>query len=151
MPYPFALSGAHERSSNARCEMRRAGLLWRIKENSTRRKPHLWTSNHAKVAQSATECYSYFMATSTTQGVKLESDVRARLQTLGKIKKRSPHFLMKEAITLYLEREELYERERAEDDARWERYQLTGEAVSDKVATAWLEGLAQGKATPCPK
>lgn len=86
-----------------------------------------------------------------TQGVKLEPDVRKRLQTLGKIKKRSPHYLMKEAITLYLEREELYERERAQDAARYERYQLTGEAVSDKVATAWLEDLAQGKVVSCPK
>ncbi len=90
------------------------------------------------------------MAT-TTQGVKLEPEVRKRLQMLGKLKQRSPHFLMKEAITLYLEREELYERERAEDAARWERYQLTGEAVSHETATAWLENLAQGQVVSCPK
>ena len=86
-----------------------------------------------------------------TQGIKLEPEVRERLQKLGELKKRSPHFLMKEAITLYLEREERTERERAEDSARYERYQLTGEAVSDEAATAWLESLAQGKAAPCPK
>lgn len=91
------------------------------------------------------------MATTTTQGVKLEPEVRDRLQTLGKLKNRSPHYLMKEAITIYLEREERYERERQEDAERYERYQLTGEAVSDEVATAWLVGLAQGKATPCPR
>ncbi len=86
-----------------------------------------------------------------TQGIKLEPETRERLQKLGELKKRSPHFLMKEAITLYLEREERYERERAEDAARYERYQLTGEAVSDEAATAWLKSLAQGKAAPCPK
>lgn len=91
------------------------------------------------------------MATTITQGVKLEPEVRDRLQTLGKLKNRSPHYLMKEAITIYLEREERYERERQEDTARYERYQLTGEAVSDEAATAWLEALAQGKATPCPR
>ena len=91
------------------------------------------------------------MATTTTKGVKLEPEVRDRLQTLGKLKNRSPHYLMKEAITLYLEREERYERERQEDAARYERYLLTGEAVSDEKATAWLQELAAGKASPCPR
>ena len=86
-----------------------------------------------------------------TQAIKLEPEVRERLQKLGELKKRSPHFLMKEAITLYLEREERYEREREEDAVRYERYQLTGEAVSDEAATAWLESLAQGQAAPCPR
>lgn len=86
-----------------------------------------------------------------TQAIKLEPEVRERLQQLGELKKRSPHFLMKEAITLYLEREERFEREKQEDSARYERYQLTGEAISDEAATAWLEDLAQGKAAPCPK
>ena len=86
-----------------------------------------------------------------TQAIKLEPEVRERLQKLGELKKRSPHFLMKEAITFYLEREEQREREREEDAARYERYQFTGEAVSDEAATAWLESLAQGKAALCPK
>ena len=86
-----------------------------------------------------------------TQGVKLEPEVRERLRALGELKQRSPHFLMKEAITLYLEREERYEREKSEDTARYERYQITGEAVSDEAATQWLESLAQGKAAQCPR
>lgn len=90
------------------------------------------------------------MAT-TTQGIKLDPATRERLKALGKLKKRAPHFLMKEAIASYLEREERYERERREDAERWEKYQLTGEAVSHERATAWLEELAQGKAAPCPR
>lgn len=87
----------------------------------------------------------------TTQGVKLDEDVRRRLKDLGKLKNRSPHYLMRAAIESYLEREENYEREKREDNERWEHYRLTGEAVPHEKVTAWLEDLARGKASPCPK
>lgn len=87
----------------------------------------------------------------TTQGVKLDEETRARLKSLGQLKKRSPHFLMKEAILTYLEREENYEQEKQEDEERWERYQLTGHAISHDAASEWLERLAEGKAAECPK
>jgi predicted transcriptional regulator len=90
------------------------------------------------------------MAT-TTQGVKLDEETRRRLRALGKLRKRSPHFLMREAIESYLEREESYEHEKREDMERWERYELTGEAVSHDVAGEWLRNLAQGKAAACPR
>jgi predicted transcriptional regulator len=91
------------------------------------------------------------MAMATTQGIKLDDDTRRRLKALGEMRNRSPHWLMRTAIQAYLDREEKYEREKREDMARWERYQLTGEAVSHDAATRWLDDLAQGKVTPCPK
>jgi predicted transcriptional regulator len=66
---------------------------------------------------------------STTMGVKLDDETRARLQKLGELKQRSPHWLMKEAIHRYLDVEERYEREKAEDLARWQRYLATGTAI----------------------
>jgi predicted transcriptional regulator len=89
--------------------------------------------------------------TTTTQGVKLNETTSQRLKALGKLKKRSPHFLMKTAIENYIEREENYEKEKLEDAQRWERYELTGEAVSHDAASQWLTDLAQGKAASCPK
>ncbi len=86
-----------------------------------------------------------------TQGIKLDEDIRARLKALGEKRNRSPHWLMKTAIQSYLEREENYEREKQEDKERWEHYQLTGEAVSHETAAQWLNDLAEGKNTPCPK
>lgn len=86
-----------------------------------------------------------------TQGIKLDEDIRARLKALGEKRNRSPHWLMKTAIQSYLEREENYEREKQEDKERWERYQLTGEAVSHETAAHWLNDLAEGNNTPCPK
>lgn len=87
----------------------------------------------------------------TTQGIKLDDNTRQRLKTLAAVRKRTPHWLMCEAIEDYLTREELYEKEKREDQERWEHYQLTGEAVSHEAATKWLKGLSQGKVKKCPR
>jgi predicted transcriptional regulator len=87
----------------------------------------------------------------TTQGIKLDDLTRQRLQALAALRNRSPHWLMRTAIQTYLDREEAYEREKREDMERWERYQLTGYAISQDKAREWLANLARGKAAPCPK
>lgn len=84
---------------------------------------------------------------SKTKGVKLDESTRQRLEALARIRDRSPNWLMCRAIETYLDREEKYEQEKLEDMERWERYQLTGEAVSHEKAAEWLENLAQGKVT----
>lgn len=81
------------------------------------------------------------MAT-TTVGVKLDEETRARLRNLGQAKRRTTHWLVKEAVARYLEVEERYERERAEDLARWERYVETGHAVPHETVAEWLDELA---------
>lgn len=92
------------------------------------------------------------MATSTTsRGVKLDTNIEQRLKALGELRDRSPHYLMKAAIESFLDREEAYEREKQEDQQRWEQYQLTGEAVSSEEVNAWLESLAQGRPEPRPR
>ena len=78
-----------------------------------------------------------------TMGVKLDEEVRERLKKLGASKQRSPHFLMKTAIEEYLEREEIYERERQEDLERWEKYQKTGKSISNQAMLEWLDELEQ--------
>jgi predicted transcriptional regulator len=88
---------------------------------------------------------------STTQGIKLDDEISARLKALGKKRDRSPHWLMKTAIEIYLDREEKYEAEKAEDMARWEQYQLTGKAIDNSKVEAWLKDLSQGKNTPWPQ
>ncbi|MGH7195340.1 MAG: CopG family ribbon-helix-helix protein [Candidatus Saccharimonadales bacterium] len=66
---------------------------------------------------------------STTQGIKLDDDTRQRLRALAEKKKRSPHWLMRSAIEDYLQREEQFEKDKAEDMARWENYLITGKAI----------------------
>ena len=82
---------------------------------------------------------------STTQGIKLDDDTQARLKSLAEKRKRTPHWLMRSAIEDYLNREERYEAEKAEDMARWEHYLITGTALEHEKVEVWLKELAQGK------
>ena len=78
----------------------------------------------------------------TTMGVKLDRETRARLQKLGQARQRSTHWLMREAIRRYLEVEERYEQEKAEDQARYQAYLETGRHISHADMLAWLDQLA---------
>lgn len=89
------------------------------------------------------------MGHSSTVGVKLDEQTRERLKRLGEIKKRTPHWIMKEAILTYLDREEQRERETREDWERWQRYQATGQHVSHETVKAWLETWGTDRETEC--
>ena len=90
------------------------------------------------------------MAT-TTIGVKVDQATRDRLKALAEAKDRTPHWVMKEALAQYLIREEQREREGREDEARWDRYVLTGEAVPHERVREWLGALAEGRDHKCPR
>lgn len=83
----------------------------------------------------------------TTLGIKVDAKTRERLKALGRKKDRATHWLIRKAIDEYLAREEQFERERREDEKRWERYEATGEAVPNEKVLAWLDELAAGKRT----
>ena len=80
------------------------------------------------------------MSTSSV-AVKLEDEIKDRIQSLGEIKDRSSHWLMKRAILDYLEKEEKFEREKQEDKQRWNQYALTGEAITHAEMKDWLKSL----------
>ena len=83
--------------------------------------------------------------------VKLDDDERARLAALAVTKKRTPHYLMREAIRAYLIREE----ERAsfikEAQDAWNDYQRTGKHVTLEDMEAWAERLEFDPSEPLPK
>ena len=87
----------------------------------------------------------------TTLGVKLEKSVRDRLKSLGKSKDRTPHWLVRKAIDEYLAREEQWEKEKREDLAAWEEYQLTGEAFTSDQVIGWMKQLRRGKRREWPR
>lgn len=87
----------------------------------------------------------------TTQGIKLDDETSARLKALGKKRDRSPHWLMRTAIEAYLEHEEKYEIEKAEDMAEYEEYLLSGKVIDNDVVVGWLDDLANNNTTQCPK
>ena len=84
-------------------------------------------------------------------GIKLDEELHTRLKALSAAKERSPHWLMKAAIEDYVSREEIYEREKAEDMERWERYKLTGHGIPQEKVDEWLESWGTENELPCPE
>lgn len=84
------------------------------------------------------------------KGVKLGNATGQRLEALARIRGGSSHWLICRAMEPCPDRDEKYEQQMRED-ARWERFQLTGEAVSHDKAAVWLENLAQGKVSVFPR
>ena len=78
------------------------------------------------------------MSEKANLAVKLEPALRERLKALGELKKRSPHWLMCEAIRRYIELEEEAERAKAETIERRAQFEETGEYVSHNDVDAWL-------------
>ena len=79
------------------------------------------------------------MAEKANMAVKLDAAIRDRLKALGQAKRRSAHWLMVEAIRLYVEREEEQERRKRESMAALAHYDATGEYVDDADVRAWLK------------
>jgi predicted transcriptional regulator len=89
------------------------------------------------------------MAASSTTSLKLEADIKKRLQRLADVRRRSAHWLMREAIEQYVAREERHEKVRQEAFAAWSEYQATGQHVTAGEADAWLARLeTDGQAEP---
>lgn len=77
-------------------------------------------------------------ASSIPKVVKLDPAIKDRLERLGEIKHRSVHWLMKEAITHYVEQEEFNEQLNQETIARWQEAEQ-GKIVSHQAVSKWLD------------
>lgn len=87
------------------------------------------------------------MATS----VKLDDDLKSRVQHLAEIRQRSPHWIMRKAILDYVEREEAQETFNQEALASWRAYQETGRHLTGKEATDWLNTWGTDTETEIPQ
>lgn len=85
-----------------------------------------------------------------SKAVKLDDATYDRIKTLGMARKRSPHWLMKEAILQFLDREEEAELIRRDTLERWARYEATGETVSHEDVEAWLRTWGTDREGKCP-
>ena len=90
------------------------------------------------------------MATSTTS-LKLDAEVKSRVQRLAQARRRSAHWLMREAIEQYLEREEKQAAFQQSALAAWEEYRTTGLHVTGEEADAWLAKLEAGEEADAPE
>jgi len=76
--------------------------------------------------------------------IKIDEETRARLKRLADARRRTSHWLMREAIIQYVDREEKREAFRQDTLKAWEEYRTTGLHVTADEADAWLAQLEQG-------
>lgn len=86
------------------------------------------------------------MATS----IKLDIHEQDRLRTLAEARHRTPHYLMREAIRQYLDREEARESFKAEAMASWGEYQKTGLHLTSTEVNQWLDTWGTEHETEVP-
>ena len=86
------------------------------------------------------------MATS----LKIDDTLKERVQHLASQRRRSPHWIMLEAIQQYVEREEAHEGFMQEALASWSAYQETGRHLTGQEVSTWLNtwGTEDEKAVP---
>ena len=74
------------------------------------------------------------MATS----LKIDDKLKGRVQQLARQRRRSPHWIMLEAIQQYVEREEARESFKQEALASWAAYRETGRHLTGQEVRDWL-------------
>ena len=76
--------------------------------------------------------------------IKLDPDTRNRVKRLAVARHRTPHWVMREAIHQYVEREERQEALHQDALQAWDAYQATRYHVTQTEADAWLAQLESG-------
>lgn len=87
------------------------------------------------------------MATS----IKIDDELKSRIQNLASQRQRSSHWIMREAITQYVEREEARESFKQEALASWAAYQEAGRHLTGQEARSWLSSWGTDVETELPK
>ena len=76
---------------------------------------------------------------SQSLSVKLDPELRRRIEALAETRRRSAHWIMCEAIEQYIGREEQRDAFHQDALAAWEEYQETGLSISADAVAQWLE------------
>lgn len=83
--------------------------------------------------------------------VKVDIELKDRMKTLAKVQHRSTHWIMREAIRQYVDREEKRETFRQDGMKAWNEYQTTGLHVTSEEADSWLAKLEDGQDVELPE
>lgn len=82
--------------------------------------------------------------------VKLDAADRDRIASLAALKKRTPHYLMKEAILEYVTREEAHQNFIAAADRSFEHFKETGSHITLDEFDAWVDEVQKNPDAPIP-
>ena len=86
----------------------------------------------------------------STVTVKLDPSDRARITSLATSKKRTPHYLLKEAIREYIDREEARQNFINVAERSYEHYKETGSHISLDEFSAWADDVEKNPGAPMP-
>jgi predicted transcriptional regulator len=87
---------------------------------------------------------------SGTVTVKLDALDRDRIAALAALKKRTPHYLMKEAILAYVQKEEARQNFISAAEKSFEHYKETGLHITLDEFSAWVDEVQQNRAASIP-
>ncbi|MFI8481719.1 CopG family ribbon-helix-helix protein [Pseudomonas sp. NPDC078700] len=87
------------------------------------------------------------MATS----IKIDEALKKRIQHLAGLRQRSSHWIMREAIAQYVDREESRERFKQEALSSWAAYQETGLHLTGEETRSWLNTWGTESEAKLPK
>jgi len=87
----------------------------------------------------------------TTTALKLDEDMGKRVQSLAKVRKRSAHSILCEAVARYVEQEEAIENLKEEARLSWLSYQETGLHLTLDETRAWLKTWGTGQEAEMPE
>lgn len=83
--------------------------------------------------------------------IKLDDALKNRIQQLAQTRRRTSHWIMREAISQYVEREEKREVFRQDTLRAWDEFQATGlHATADEV-DQWLKSWGSDNELPAPE
>ena len=108
-----------------------------------------------------TRCYLLFpgdtMKTSSAEKartgsvtIKLDDADRARIASLASVKKRTPHYLMREAILDYVRKEEARQNFIAAAESSFGHYKESGQHITLAEFSTWVDQIQQDPGAPVP-
>ena len=83
--------------------------------------------------------------------IKLDDNMKKRVQHIADSRKRSSHWIMREAIAQYVEREEKREAFRRDTLEAWEEFQETGLRATAEEVDRWLASWGSEDEEPAPE
>jgi predicted transcriptional regulator len=91
------------------------------------------------------------MPTPATTSLKLDVQLKERVQRLAAVRRRTAHWIMREAVEQYVGSEEKREQFRQDALAAWNGYQATGLHATAEEADVWLAKLEAGEQAEAPE
>jgi predicted transcriptional regulator len=89
------------------------------------------------------------MATATS--IKLDDALKGRIQHLAEARRRTAHWIMREAIAQYVDREEKREALRQDTLKAWDDFQATGQHATADAVDRWLASWGTDNELPAPE